>query len=76
VGSRKVERVIAKCLQGLTSEQDMGNRVRLARALQEAASDLERQVVSDARAAGVTWTEIGRVYDTTKQAAQQRFRAG
>jgi hypothetical protein len=35
---------------------------------------LEAQAVADARAAGVTWIEIGALYGLSKQGAQQRFR--
>ena len=36
--------------------------------------DLEAATVAAARAAGVTWTEIGALYGLSKQGAQQRFR--
>ena len=34
---------------------------------------LQRQAVIDARAAGMSWTEVGEVLGVTRQAAQQRF---
>jgi hypothetical protein len=44
------------------------------RLLCEAAEALEISAVSEVRKQGGTWTQIGAVYGTTKQAAQQRFR--
>lgn len=35
---------------------------------------LEEAAVREARAAGVTWKEIGALYGLSKQGAQQRFR--
>jgi len=46
-----------------------------ARQLREAAEDLEIAAVIAARRRRATWTEIGTVYGTSKQAAQQRFRS-
>jgi hypothetical protein len=46
-----------------------------ARQLREAAEDLEIAAVIEARRRRATWTEIGSVYGTSKQAAQQRFRS-
>ncbi len=48
-------------------------RLDTAVAVVEAGDRLIRETVENARAAGVTWAEIGRVLDCTKQAAQQRF---
>jgi flavin-binding protein dodecin len=45
-----------------------------ARRLREATEALERQLVITAREQRVTWTEIGEIYGTSKQGAQQRFR--
>jgi len=41
-------------------------------ARETAASDLQA-AVTEARAAGATWAQIGAVMGTTKQAAAQRF---
>ena len=46
-----------------------------ARRLSEAADALERELVIAAREQRATWTEIGMIYGTSKQGAQQRFRA-
>jgi hypothetical protein len=45
-----------------------------ARRLREAVEDLELDLVAEVRAQRATWTEIGAVYGTSKQGAQQRFR--
>lgn len=44
-----------------------------ARTVAEVIEDATRLLVDDARAAGHTWTEIGQVLRTTRQAAHQRF---
>ncbi|HEY2205578.1 MAG TPA: hypothetical protein VGH99_13985 [Pseudonocardia sp.] len=46
-----------------------------ARELREAAEELELAAVAELRRSGGTWVQIGGVYGTTKQGAQQRFRA-
>ncbi|MDQ1748520.1 MAG: hypothetical protein QOD07_2783 [Frankiaceae bacterium] len=74
MSTRKLEKLIVKALASLADTSDPVRRIATVRVLQEAASTLERDVVRDARTHGVTWTEIGRVYDISKQAAQQRFR--
>jgi hypothetical protein len=48
---------------------------RLADALRARSDELLDEFVDAARAAGVSWTEIGCVLGTSKQAAQQRFAA-
>jgi len=74
VTARKPDKLIVKALANLADETDPLRRIRAARVLQETATALERDVVLDARTHGVTWSEIGKAYDMTKQAAQQRFR--
>ena len=74
MSTRKLEKLIVKALATLDDANDPIRRLCAARALQEAASTLEHDIVREARAHGVTWTEIGRAYDISKQAAQQRFR--
>jgi hypothetical protein len=49
--------------------------IELGRDLTEMSDALIGRFVSDARAAGLSWTEIGRLFGTSKQAAQQRFGA-
>ena len=46
-----------------------------ARQLREAAEALELAMVVEARRRRSTWTEIGAVFGTSKQGAQQRFRS-
>jgi hypothetical protein len=46
-----------------------------ARQLREAAEAFELAAVVEVRRQRGTWTEIGGVYRTSKQGAQQRFRA-
>jgi hypothetical protein len=48
--------------------------LRAARQLREAAEALELEAVIDARRQRATWSEIGAIYGTSKQGAQQRFR--
>lgn len=44
------------------------------RRLTEAVEALEIETVASVRRQGGTWTRIGAVYGTSKQAAQRRFR--
>lgn len=67
-------RQIAKALEALHSARTDAARLDAARRLREGADELERAAVEAARAAGMTWSEIGAVYGLTKQGAQQRFR--
>ena len=71
---RKPERSIAQLAEDLSTTTDVRERLRLAREIAIAARALEELTVHDARAAGISWTKIGEVYDSSKQAAQQRFR--
>jgi hypothetical protein len=50
-------------------------RVGLAKRDIAAAEEELRHAVHDARAAGHSWSAIGRTLGVTKQAAQERFRA-
>src|ERR671932_506802 len=49
--------------------------IELGRELNDLADDLIGRYVAEARAAGVSWTEIGRAFGTSKQAVQQRYGA-
>jgi hypothetical protein len=62
-------------LRAVQAAEDPMDQVEAARALREAADELELACVAAARRAGATWTEIGFCYGLTKQGAQQRFRA-
>jgi hypothetical protein len=72
---RKPEKAITKALSDLASTSDARKRLQIVRDIENAVNTLEQQAVLNARAKGVTWSEIGRVYGMTKQAAQQRFRS-
>jgi len=65
-----------QALQALDRAGDPLEAIAVARRLREAAEDLERAKVDRARQKGVSWREIGSLYDMSKQAAQQRFREG
>jgi hypothetical protein len=60
-------------------EQQPGERLRLAIALGRGLSDtgdsLIERFVAEARAAELSWTEIGQSFGTSKQAAQKRYGA-
>jgi Clp amino terminal domain, pathogenicity island component len=47
--------------------------IRRARELTDTADALIGRAVADARAAGLSWTEIGHAFGTSKQAVQQRY---
>jgi hypothetical protein len=67
---------LAKALDDLAAAKQPTPRLDAARRLREAADRLEQAHVDAARAAGLTWAEIGAIYGLTKQGAQQRFRGG
>jgi Clp amino terminal domain, pathogenicity island component len=47
-----------------------------SRELSDLSDELIGRRVADARAAGASWTEIGQLFGTSKQAAQQRYGGG
>jgi hypothetical protein len=49
--------------------------IELGRELSAAADALIEQFVAEARSAGLSWTEIGQLFGTSKQAAQKRYGA-
>ena len=63
-----------RALAALREIQDPLRRLDAVRRSREALDDLEAATVADARAAGVTWIDIGALYGLSKQGAQQRFR--
>ena len=67
-------RRFAKTLAAFGSVSDPLARLDAVREAREALEALEAQTVSEARAGGVTWSQIGALYGVSKQAAQQRFR--
>lgn len=65
---------VRDALDALESAPDELAALTAARALREAADELEITAVAEVRRHNGTWTQIGAVYGTTKQGAQQRFR--
>jgi hypothetical protein len=53
----------------------LGAAIELGRDLTGLGDALIGRFVADARAAGLSWTEIGRTFGTSKQAVQQRYGA-
>ncbi len=76
VKAKDTKRVAAaiRALGGLKNQKNDLARLALIREAREALDGLEAGVVNGARDAGHTWAEIGEVYGTSKQGAQQRFR--
>ena len=60
-------------VRDLLDSADARTRVRAIHALAVGVEALERQVLLDAQAAGMTWEEIGRVYGVSRQAVHRRF---
>jgi hypothetical protein len=51
----------------------LGAAIELGREMTDLGDELIGRFVLDARAAGLSWTEIGRLFGTSKQAVQQRY---
>jgi hypothetical protein len=66
---------LRQVLEELESASQPLEALAHARRLREAAEAMEVALVAQARDQRRTWTEIGAVYGTSKQGAQQRFRA-
>ena len=66
---------LAASLEARAGEPDarLGAAIELGRELTELGDALIGRFVADARAAGLSWTEIGRMFGTSKQAVQQRY---
>ena len=63
-------------LQSLGNSGEPLDALKAARRIRQAAEDLERLKVQEAREKGISWREIGSLYDISKQAAYQRFGMG
>lgn len=63
-----------RALSALKNEKNELARLALIREARDALDGLETSFVEGARVAGETWADIGAVYGTSKQGAQQRFR--
>ncbi len=72
--SPTVPRRVTKALVSLGDIEDPMSRLAAVRSAREALEEFESDTVASARAAGATWTEIGKLYGVSKQAVQQRFR--
>ncbi len=60
-------------ISDLLDSPDPKTRVRAIHHLAAGINTLERQVLADAQASGLTWAQIGEVYGVTRQAAHRRF---
>jgi hypothetical protein len=59
-----------------SSATRLGAAIELGRQLTELGDELIGRHVAEARAAGLSWTEIGRMFGTSRQAVQQRYGVG
>ena len=66
---------LRRSLDSVAAAPNALEAVRAARQLREEAEALELEAVIEARRQRATWSEIGAIYGTSKQGAQQRFRA-
>ena len=66
---------VDRAIDALQQIPDPLGRVDAVRISRERLDALEDAAVRDARAAGITWKQIGALYGLSKQGAQQRFRA-
>jgi hypothetical protein len=70
---------LAALVEERAGEQQTAARLReaidVARELTDLSDALIGRFVSEARASGLSWTEIGQVFGTSKQAVQQRYGA-
>ncbi len=64
---------IVSLARSLGTADDPVDRLRAAKQLRELIEDVERACGHAAHDAGVSWSEIGEVYGSTKQAAARRF---
>ncbi|MEX2556829.1 MAG: hypothetical protein WEB06_14530 [Actinomycetota bacterium] len=60
-------------VRGLLDSPNARDRVRAARHIVAGVEILERRVLLEAQASGMTWAEIGSVYGVSRQAAHRRF---
>src|SRR5215208_1213398 len=68
---------LAEVVQARTRDEPPAARLRIAielgRELSETGDALIERFVAEARAAELSWTEIGQLFGTSKQAAQRRY---
>lgn len=72
--NRQTKRIHA-ALTAFEEATDSLDALDATRRLRVSAEALERDLVKTARKDGRSWAEIGKLYNVTKQGAQQRFRA-
>jgi hypothetical protein len=65
--------VVAARAAGPAPAARLGVAIELGRELTDLGDALIGRFVAEARAAGLSWTEIGRMFGTSKQAVQQRY---
>jgi hypothetical protein len=56
-----------------TAPDRLRSAIELSRQLAETGDAVVERFVSDARREGMAWAEIGELFGTSRQAAQQRF---
>src|SRR5215211_225359 len=61
--------------EGADATARLSAAIAAARALNVAADAVVERFVADARAAGLSWAQIGELFGTSKQAAQKRYGA-
>lgn len=74
MSSRVHVKQLRRALEAFEVAPDVIAALEAARRLRKAAETLEYAKVNEARRAGVTWEEIGWIYDMSRQGAQQRFK--
>ena len=61
--------------EGADAAARLSAAIAAARALNDAGDAVVERFVADARAAGLSWAQIGELFGTSKQAAQKRYGA-
>lgn len=70
--AHRVETLLTN-VRDLLDSANARDRVRAVHHLTAGIETLERQVLLDAQASGMTWADIGAVYGVSRQAAHRRF---
>jgi hypothetical protein len=73
VSPKKASSQLRNALEVLESAEGVRERLSAGRRIRQVAEQLERELVDEARAAGLRWADIGELYGTSKQGVQQRF---
>ena len=64
---------IKAALRAHQESADPLEKLKWSQRIREAADELERRAIEEAREHGITWRDIGACYGLSKQGAQQRF---